>query len=86
MSQYTMQTTKMFGVRDGVYWEANLLLDGNKIGTILQEGRGGADRITIYDKDQRRAWQQYCSENGGEERVSYNMMMYELDNLQPTNS
>jgi len=76
-----MQTTKMVELRDGVYWEANLLFNGNKIGTILQEGRGGADRITIDDKEQRKAWEQHCNENGGEERVSYFMMLSEIESM-----
>lgn len=79
MSQYTMQTTKIVELRDGVYWEANLLFNGNKIGTILQKGSGGADRITIDDKEQRKAWGDFCNENGGEEHVTYSMMLSEIE-------
>jgi len=81
MSQYTMQTTRIVELRDGVYWEANLLFNGDKIGTILEEGNGGASKIAIDNKEQRKAWEQHCKENSGEESVVYFMMLSEIESM-----
>ncbi len=74
-----MQTTRIVELRDGVYWEANLLLNGDKIGTILEEGNGGASKIDIDDREQRKAWEQHCKENDGVESVVYYMMLSEIE-------
>ena len=74
-----MQTTRIVELRDGVYWEANLLLNGDKIGTILEEGNGGASKIYIDDREQRKAWEQHCKENDGVESVVYYMMLSEIE-------
>ena len=81
MSQYTMQTTRIVELRDGVYWEANLLFNGDKIGTILEEGNGGASKIDIDDREQRKAWEQHCKENDGVESVVYYMMLSEIESV-----
>ena len=79
MSKYEMQTTRIVELRDGVYWEANLLLNGDKIGTILEEGNGGASKIYIDDGEERKAWEQHCKENDGVESVVYYMMLSEIE-------
>jgi hypothetical protein len=74
---YTMKTTGVFEHSHGVFWEADLLLDGRKIGRVEQEGRGGADSVWV-DAPYRKGWQEHCALfAGGEERATYLLLCAE---------
>jgi hypothetical protein len=76
---YTMKTTTMFEHSRGIFWSADLLLDGRKVGIIEQHGRGGADRVLIHTYDDRRAWARWVEDefNCREEDATYALLCAE---------
>ena len=76
-ANFDMHTTRIVELRHGVYWEADLLMDGVVIGTIIQHGNGGADQVLIANRDNSEAWDDYCASNGGQERALYDMLVRE---------
>lgn len=74
---YTMRTTKVVEHERGIYWKADLLCAGQLIGSIEQMGNGGADRVRISDSTNKAEWDHYCKSNGGEEHVTYALLIVE---------
>lgn len=74
---YTMQTTKQHEHQRGIYWFANLLCNGVVIGTIEQMGNGGADRVEIFDNDNKVSWMAHCANVGGQEQATYALLVAE---------
>lgn len=56
---YEMRTTGILEHSNGVAWTADLFREGVKIGTIEQEGHGGADRVFIRDLNEMGTWRMY---------------------------
>lgn len=83
MPEYSMKTTGTLEHSGGIAWTADLLADGTKIGTIEQDGRGGADRVWIADPGHRDAWKTHCADlPGGEEYATYLLLCAE-DGVDP---
>jgi hypothetical protein len=78
MTTYEMQTTACMEHSQGIAWTANLLADGVKIGTIEQDGHGGADRVYITDPANMKPWREFCDIHGGEEQTTYMLMCIEM--------
>jgi hypothetical protein len=74
---WTMKTHKIMEHSRGIYWLAHLMLDGVKVGTVEQMGRGGADEVHIMDKDVMRLWCDHCKRAGGEEEATYALLLHE---------
>lgn len=81
MQSYKIKTTKLFEHDRGVFWEAQLLKDGKKIGTITQMGTGGADRVYIDDRSKIKDWNAFCENMGGEELATFALMLEETSSL-----
>ena len=56
---YEIRTTGMLEHSSGIAWTAELFREGVKIGTVEQEGHGGADRVFISDLNQMGIWRMY---------------------------
>lgn len=72
-----IKTTKIMEHSRGIYWLADLMLDGVKVGTVEQMGRGGADEVQIADKSVMRLWRDHCNQMGGEEEATYALLLQE---------
>jgi hypothetical protein len=76
MSTYEMRTTALMEHSGGIAWTADLLADGVKVGTIEQDGRGGADQVWISGPA-AEAWRLHCAASGGEENATYALLCAE---------
>lgn len=77
MSSYRMQTVRVYEHERGIGWFAQLLCDDRVIGTITQEGRGGADRVSILNVADLSPWMRHCERMGGEEQATYALLLAE---------
>lgn len=74
---WSMRTTNMMEHGHGIAWVADLLLDGVKVGTIEQGGRGGADEVWV-ESEYREAWRSHVAGiDGGEEEATFALMCAE---------
>lgn len=53
---YSLKTTNMMEMHDGVAWTAVLLKDGAPIGTVEDHGYGGAPCVYLKDTDEYKEW------------------------------
>jgi hypothetical protein len=76
---YTMQTTGVMEHSRGIAWTANLMVGEVVIGTIEQDGDGGADRVYINGLTHRQMWEKSVKANfgGNEEDATYFLLVQE---------
>jgi hypothetical protein len=79
MSGYQMRTTRMCETSNGIYWHADLTLDGRTVGHIEQDGHGGADKVTFQFIADREAWKNWVEDQfvGSEEDATFHLMAIE---------
>lgn len=76
-------TYRQHEVRSGIYWEAMLMLNGQRVGTVWQEGNGGADIVEITHPAARAMWRQWIDQahDGNPESATYTLMVEEDSRL-----
>lgn len=72
-------TYRQYEHRSGIYWEAILMYGRHRIGTVVQEGNGGADEVIITHPAARSLWNRHVANNhdGNEETATYALMVQE---------
>jgi hypothetical protein len=76
---YTMQTIDTMLHSNGCAWTAILRKHGLRVGTIEQDGRGGADVVHMPSPGARREWQADVAAafDGNEEDACYWLLLQE---------
>jgi hypothetical protein len=80
---YHIVTEKMMEHSKGIAWTASLYREGLKIGSVEQEGNGGADSVIIESAADRATWTVDVQEafDGDEEQASFYLLIQEEERL-----
>jgi len=78
-SPWHLITYRQHEVRSGIYWEAMLMHGDQRVGTVYQEGNGGADVVEITHPAARALWNKYVTteHDGNQEHATYRLMVEE---------
>jgi hypothetical protein len=78
-ARWRLVTYRQFEVRSGIYWEAMLMYGRHRVGTVVQQGNGGADEVIVTHPAARSLWTRYVAtfHSGNEEQATYALMVEE---------
>lgn len=76
---YSIHTTSFMAHSKGIAWVATLFCGTKAIGTVEQEGHGGADEVHVQETADRETWRQAVSKafNGNEEAATFWLLVQE---------
>lgn len=66
---YSLKTTNMMEMHDGVAWTGVLLKNGAPIGTVEDHGYGGAPCVYLKDADEYKEWNTFLKTAYSEKRT-----------------
>jgi len=81
--KYEMHTTAQMETWQGIAWNADLILDGEKVAMVENRGDGGCDTVRFDNVAARKAWMAYVNERfeGNEETATYQLFIDEVNKV-----